>query len=112
MVISAPMNAARRERKLIRQRALEPRTRGLAFDLVTEGMVARELRVDARSVVFVKGIIEASEGTCALVAERHGRLMLMSPPDRVRELEELIQDLESELGPVVAVSNDQDVALA
>jgi hypothetical protein len=76
-------------------------------------MVARRLRLSPADVVFVKGIIEASDGVAALFAEprrrRHpsahtpvrGELLLAAPVERTRELLDLIADLRSELGAEV-----------
>lgn len=65
---------------------------------VGPGMVTRRIVVPAREVVFVKGIVEASEGLAQVFAERGGDLTLASPADREAELEELTRDFERELG--------------
>ena len=74
------------------------------------GMAARRFRVCPEDVVFVKGIIEASDGLAAILAEPRrrralsepapvsGELTLVSPFDRADELHELISDLRAELG--------------
>lgn len=66
--------------------------------LVGEGLVTRRVRVAARDVVFVKGIFEASEGLGALFAERGGDLVIAAPCSREAELDEVLTDLESEIG--------------
>jgi len=58
-----------------------------------DALVERRVRVAARDVVFIKGICEASEGLCAMFAERGGDLVLSAPRSRARELDELIEDL-------------------
>jgi len=58
-----------------------------------ESTVERRVRVLARDVVLIKGICEASEGLCAMFAERGGDLVLSAPSSRSRELDELVQDL-------------------
>jgi hypothetical protein len=68
----------------------------LDHDLVTRKLVVRE-----RDVVFVKGIFEASEGLCAMFAERGGDLLIAAPHTREAELDELLYDLVSELGAVL-----------
>jgi hypothetical protein len=64
----------------------------------TAGLTVGRLRVAPEQVVFVKGIIEASEGLAALFAERGGDLRIASPRDRAAELHELLHDLAAELG--------------
>lgn len=64
----------------------------------TTGLCVGRLTVSPERVVFVKGIVEASEGLAALFAERGGELSIASPHDRAEELAELLRDLASELG--------------
>jgi hypothetical protein len=59
-------------------------------------LVLRRSRVAARDVVFIKGICEASEGLCAMFAERGGDLVLSAPASRERELDDLVADLQSD----------------
>jgi hypothetical protein len=61
-------------------------------------MVVRRIVVRASDVVFLKGIVEASEGLAQVFAERGGDLTLASPSGRERELDELVDDLCAELG--------------
>jgi hypothetical protein len=61
-------------------------------------LVERRIMVRARDVVLVKGICEASEGLCAMFAERGGDLVLAAPRSRARELDELVRDLEADFG--------------
>jgi hypothetical protein len=58
----------------------------------TSELVSRRVRVAARDVVFIKGICEASEGLCAMFAERGGDLVLSAPVSRERELDDLVAD--------------------
>jgi hypothetical protein len=58
----------------------------------TGEFVSRRVRVAARDVVIIKGICEASEGLCAMFAERGGDLVLSAPVSRERELDELVAD--------------------
>ncbi len=51
------------------------------------------LEVPAKYVVFIKGIIEASEGIANLVAEKGGSITLVYPKIRSKEFEILLQDL-------------------
>jgi hypothetical protein len=73
-------------------------------------MIARSVRVSPPDVVFVKGLLEASEGLAGLFAERGGDLVLVSPEGRGRELDELLADLEIELGASLGPALSTDVA--
>jgi hypothetical protein len=64
-------------------------------------LIERRVRVAARDVVLIKGICEASEGLCAMFAERGGDLILSAPRSRARELDELVADLCVDFGAVV-----------
>jgi hypothetical protein len=62
------------------------------------GMVTRSLVVRARDVVFVKGIVEASEGIAQVFAEHGGDLTLAAPADREAELDALLLELTRAVG--------------
>ena len=64
---------------------------------VAAGMLVRRMIVRPPDVVFVKGIVEASDGLAAMFAERGGELLLATPHEREAELGELLADLEAEL---------------
>jgi hypothetical protein len=51
--------------------------------------------------VFVKGIFEASEGLCAMFAERGGDLTVVAPASRAAELDVVLRDLVAELHGVL-----------
>jgi hypothetical protein len=61
-------------------------------------MVVRRVLATARDVVFLKGIIEASEGLAQVFAVSGGELSIASPADRAQELDALVDDLCVELG--------------
>jgi len=61
-------------------------------------MLVQDVVVRASDVVFVKGIIEASDGLAGLFAERGGEITLAAPEGRAAELAELLQDLERDVG--------------
>jgi hypothetical protein len=61
-------------------------------------MVTRRVLIRAEDVVFLKGIVEASEGLAQVFAERGGDLTLAAPADRAVELDALVADLCFELG--------------
>lgn len=64
--------------------------------------MTRRVRVQARHVAYVKGILEASEGLACMFAERGGELLLVACRDREVELDELVRDLGEELGAIVS----------
>jgi hypothetical protein len=64
-------------------------------------MIARRVDVRPADVVYLKGILEASEGLGAVFAERGGELVVTAPPDRRADLAELLDDLAQELGASV-----------
>ena len=64
-------------------------------------MIVREVSVRAPDVVFVKGLLEASDGLAGVFAERGGELTLVAPEGRGPELEELLADLVNDIGAIV-----------
>ena len=70
-------------------------------ELLDEGLIVRRLLVKNEDVVFVKGIFEASEGLCAMFAERGGDLTIVAPVSRELELDVVLSDLASELNGVL-----------
>jgi hypothetical protein len=69
--------------------------------LLSAELVARRLRVRARDVVYVKGILEASEGVGVLFAEQGGELVIAAPHALTLALDEVLADVALELGVVV-----------
>ncbi len=65
-------------------------------------LVSRRISVNAQDVVYVKAIVEASEGLACMFAERGGELLLVSSVSRRLELDEIVEDLRAELGAIVA----------
>jgi hypothetical protein len=86
----------------------------LPIEQMRAGMVARELTVSPPDVVFVKGLIEASEGIGALFAEHGGDLTIVAPESRWAEMAELLHDLEIEigarLGPILPPLGESEAA--
>ena len=70
-------------------------------ELIDDGLIVRRLRVKNQDVVFVKGIFEASEGLCAMYADRGGDLTIVAPVSRARELDQVLRDLAHELHGVL-----------
>jgi hypothetical protein len=69
--------------------------------LVGDEMISHRVRLQAKDVVFVKGIFEASEGLGALFAERGGDVVLAAPRSRASEFEALLRDLVTDVGAVI-----------
>jgi hypothetical protein len=88
------------------RRMATPRLRGMALAEVADGMHVRHLRVPPPDVVFVKGIIEASEGLGALFAEAGGELAIAVPHGREADLARLLDDLAGEIDLHVEVAPD------
>jgi hypothetical protein len=72
--------------------------RALPIAIASAGLFTRRLDVRPPDVVYVKGILEASEGLGVLFAERGGDLVIASTPDRAAALNELLADLVIEIG--------------
>jgi len=70
-------------------------------ELIDAGLVVRRLKVENQDVVFVKGVFEASEGLCAMYAERGGDLTIVAPTSRSLELDVVLRDLARELHGVL-----------
>jgi hypothetical protein len=92
-VIDSRGDGVRRARSLSRRAQA-----ALPLATVGAGMLVRRVIVRPPDVVFVKGIVEASDGLAALFAEQGGELLLVAPHEREAELCELLADLEAELG--------------
>jgi len=65
--------------------------------LIDADMVAYSIRVPAPDVVFVKGLLEASEGLAAVFAVKGGDLVLAAPRSQDAELRQFIAELRIEL---------------
>jgi hypothetical protein len=96
-----------------RRRALSRKARAaLPLETVGAGMLVRWFCVRPTDVVFVKGVVEASDGLAAVFAEQGGELLLATPREREAELGELLADLEAELGAYLGASSVAPVAPA
>ncbi len=78
-----------------------------AKPLLGDGLVARRVTVVPREVVFIKSVLEASEGVGAIFAERGGDLIIAAPSSRARELDELLRDLATEVEVSIDDSRSQ-----
>lgn len=47
--------------------------------------------------MFLKGVLEASEGVAALFSVQAGELAAVAPASRARALDELLRDMQSEV---------------
>jgi hypothetical protein len=59
-------------------------------------MVVRRVLMDAKQVVFFKGVVEASEGLAAVFAEHGGDLTVAAPLERGAELDAVLEELCAE----------------
>jgi hypothetical protein len=59
--------------------------------------VTRRVLVAAEEVVYVRSILEASNGVAAVYSESGGDLTFVTSPCRVAELEQVLLDLKGEL---------------
>lgn len=92
----APQAQAPKQRP--RVRGTTRSQRALPIAIASAGLFVRYVDVRAPDVVYVKGILEASEGLGVVFAERGGELVIASPPDRAAALDELLADLVIEIG--------------
>lgn len=69
--------------------------------LIGPEMVTRTMVVRSKDVVFVKGVIEATEGLAQVFAEGGGDLVIAAPKEREAELDELLRTLAPEVGAIL-----------
>ncbi|KYF75224.1 hypothetical protein BE11_25110 [Sorangium cellulosum] len=77
---------------------LGPARGPLSVAEASAGMLVQDVLVHPADVVFVKGIVEASDGIALLLADRGGELTLAAPLGRGDEFAELLLDLERDVG--------------
>ncbi len=70
------------------------------------GLAICEIEVSAFDVVYVKSLVEASEGLANVFAESGGMITLAAPPDRADALMELARDVVSECEGARFVTKD------
>jgi hypothetical protein len=75
----------------------ERRRRGLPIAETSAGMRVFHVRVQPPDVVYLKSILEASEGLGAIFAERGGDLVVAAPHERGEALAELLADVALEI---------------
>ena len=76
------------------------RMRRPAVPLVSD-LVLRRMRVNPRDVVFIKGVIEASEGLAVVFSEGGGDLVIATPPSQKEALDLTLRDLQEETGALL-----------
>jgi len=69
--------------------------------LVAPPLVARRVRVAPTDVVYLKAIIEASSGLAVVIGQAAGELLIATTPEQVEALDELLRDLQEEIGALV-----------
>jgi len=75
--------------------------------LIGLGLVARKLSIPRADVVFLKAVLEASEGLGAVFADKGGDLFVAAPTSRAAELDQLLADLAVELELVFDRADDR-----
>ena len=75
-------------------------------EMLVAGLILRKLRVRAREVVFIKGVIEASEGLAVLFADAGGDLTIATSASQTEELDRLLADLKDETGALLDCNDD------
>lgn len=65
--------------------------------LVGEGMAVRKVLVHAEDVVYLKSVLDSNEGLAHVFAESGGDLVIACPEARAAELDELLDELVTEL---------------
>ncbi|MCG8555879.1 MAG: DUF4911 domain-containing protein [Proteobacteria bacterium] len=68
-------------------------------------LCAARVRIDRRSIVWLRSVLEGYEGLALLHGDESGTVTIASPSDRARELAALLSDLKREasfevVGPV------------
>lgn len=63
----------------------------------SRGLQARVVEVHPRDVVYLKSLVEASEGLASIFGVKGGVLTIAAPEERAVALDELLCDLEGEL---------------
>ena len=64
--------------------------------------VSRRLRAAPSDVVFIKGVLEASEGLAGMFAEGGGDLTIATSAAQLDELDRVLADLCAETGALLA----------
>jgi hypothetical protein len=96
--LATPSTDPQGAKRAHRSQQVRKRRAALSVSEASAGMATRLLSVRPADVVFVKGIIEASEGLALVFAERGGELTIAAPFEREADLVELVSDLAAELG--------------
>jgi hypothetical protein len=65
--------------------------------LLDGDLCTRTIRVQAKDVVYVKGILDGYAGLAAVFATHGGELTLAAPRSRIRELDHFLTDLSAEI---------------
>jgi len=67
-------------------------------DFIDSNLTTRLVNVEPKDVVYVKGIFEASQGVGMIFADHGGNLTVAAPHSQANALDELLRDLQQELG--------------
>lgn len=73
-------------------------------DFIDSNLTTRLVSVEPKDVVYVKGVFEASQGVGMIFADHGGDLTVATPHSQARALDELLQDLQQELGATMSTT--------
>lgn len=82
----------------------ESETQGLE-----DGLVVRSFNCACADVVYVKSIVTAYDGLCALFSDGGGSIKLVAPRGREAELDLLVDDLRQELSVANSMLRAQEM---
>ncbi len=68
----------------------------------------RPISVRAHELVFVRHVLEASEGIGFLIAKQGGEAILVGPKSQAAALDAFVEDMKAEVGLVERVLTDDD----
>jgi len=66
--------------------------------ILSTELVQRRLRIQDDNVVLLQAILEAHDGLVSLYGDGTGFVVVTTPQDRENELDELLDELEEEIG--------------
>ncbi len=95
------LDRAQKKGQLLLSKAISWETEGVSSGAValfsSEDFAVRRVSLPPRQVVFLRHLLEASEGLGFLVAESGGELFVVSPLSQEQNLNSFLQDLSEEV---------------
>lgn len=74
-----------------------------------EGLTVRAFNCSRSDVVYIKSIVTAYDGLCALFSDGGGAIKLVAPKGREAELDQLVDDLTQELSATGSMIDTQEI---